>query len=78
MSVRETENWVRRALAGEGSAPQKRPELAVVSEVLRTPFASVQLHQKVSGGGRLVVEFKDSVTRDEVIRALRDTLEDGS
>jgi hypothetical protein len=49
-----------------------------VSEVLRTPFASVQLHQKVSGGGRLVVEFKDSVTRDEVIRALRDTLEDGS
>ena len=77
LSVRETEELVRRALAGEGSAAAKRPERAAVSQVLKTAFASVRLQQKASGAGRLIVEFKDSVTRDEAIRALRETLEDG-
>ena len=73
LSVRETENLVRRALKGEGSAgPKKPPELVVVSEVLKTPFVHVSIQMKASGVGRLIVEFKDSVTRDEIVAAIRD------
>jgi ParB family chromosome partitioning protein len=72
LSVRETENLVRKALKGEGSeSPKKPPELVVVSEVLKTPFVQVQMQLKASGAGKLIVEFKDSVTRDEVIAAIR-------
>lgn len=76
LSVRETEELVRRTLEGEGRAEPKTAERAAVSQVLRTAFASVTLRQKASGAGRLVVEFKDSVTRDEAIRALQETLDD--
>jgi ParB family chromosome partitioning protein len=76
LSVRETEALVRKTLKGEGSAPpRKPPELSVLSEVLRTPFVRVQLQQKASGGGRLIVEFPDSVTRDKVIDAIRQATE---
>jgi len=77
LSVRETEELVRRALEREGRTESKKAQRAAVSQVLKTAFASVKLQQKASGAGRLVVEFKDSVTRDEAIRALRETLEDG-
>jgi ParB family chromosome partitioning protein len=76
LSVRETEALVRKALKGEGSAvARKPPELSVLSEVLKTPFVHVQMQQKASGGGRLIVEFSDSVTRDEVIKAIRQVVE---
>jgi ParB family chromosome partitioning protein len=75
-SVRETEIQVRKALAGAGSeSPKKSPELTVVSEVLKTPFVHVSMQQKASGVGRLVVEFNDSVTRDEIILAIRGAVE---
>ena len=73
LSVRETENLVRKALQGESGAPvAKAPELTVVSEVLRTPAVHVQLHQKASGKGKLIVEFEDSATRDRIIGAIRE------
>jgi ParB family transcriptional regulator, chromosome partitioning protein len=72
LSVRETENLVRKALQGESGAPAaKTPELTVVSEVLRTPAVHVQLHQKASGKGKLIVEFGDSAARDAVIEAIK-------
>ena len=72
LSVRETENLVRKALQGESGAPAaKAPELTVVSEVLRTPAVHVQLHQKASGKGKLIVEFGDSAARDAVIEAIK-------
>jgi len=70
-SVRETENLVRKALKGEGTAPPKKAELAVVSEVLRTPSVRVELQQKSSGAARIVVDVADSQTRDAVIEAIR-------
>jgi ParB family chromosome partitioning protein len=77
LSVRETESLVRKALQGEGSeAPKKPPELMVVSEVLKTPFVHVSMQMKASGVGRLIVEFKDSVTRDEIINAIRDAVDE--
>jgi len=77
LSVRETETLVRKALKGEGSAgPTKPPELSVLSEVLRTPFVHVQMQQKATGAGKLVVQFSDSVTRDELIEAIRATVEE--
>jgi ParB family transcriptional regulator, chromosome partitioning protein len=76
-SVRETETLVRRALKGEGAeAPKKPPELNVVSEVLKTPFVHVSMQQKASGMGRLIVEFKDSATRDEIIGAIKGVVDD--
>lgn len=70
-SVREPENLVRKALKGEGSAVRKPPELSVVSEVLRTSSVRVELQQKASGAGKLIVEFKDPATRDAMVEALR-------
>ena len=71
LSVRETENLVRRALKGEGSAKPKAPELAVVSEVLRTATVHVQLQQRASGAGKLVVEFSDSEAKEKMIEAIK-------
>ena len=77
LSVRETEIQVRKALAEEGGeSPKKLPERVVVSEVLKTPFVQVQMQLKASGVGRLIVEFKDSVTRDENIGAIRGAVEE--
>jgi ParB family chromosome partitioning protein len=79
LSVRETEALVRKALKGEGegatAAKPRAPELSVVSEVLKTPFLRVTLQQSASGAGRLVVEFEDSVTRDEIVSAIRSVAE---
>jgi ParB family chromosome partitioning protein len=77
LSVRQTENLVRKAQTGERSAaPAKPPELAVVNEVLRTPSVQVSLQQQASGEGTLIVKFKDSVTRDEIVAAIRGAVED--
>jgi ParB family transcriptional regulator, chromosome partitioning protein len=72
LSVRETENLVRQALKGEGSAKAAQPpELSVLSEVLRTRAVHVQLHQKPTGAGKLVVEFADVQSRDAIVGAIR-------
>jgi ParB family chromosome partitioning protein len=76
-SVRETENLVRQAgRTGAGGARGQTPEVSVVSEVLRTAAARVQLQQKASGSARIVVDVADGRARDEVIRALRGVLEE--
>jgi ParB family chromosome partitioning protein len=78
LSVRETENLVRKALKGEGrDAPKKPPELSVVSEVLRTANVHVSLHQHSSGKGKVTVEFEDSVMRDGIIAAIKSVVNDG-
>ena len=75
LSVRETENLVRKALKGESTAVRKPPELSVVSEVLRASGVRVELQQKTSGAARIVVEVADAKTRDELIEALRSVVE---
>jgi ParB family chromosome partitioning protein len=72
LSVRETEKWVQRILAGEEGTPsvKPRPELEVVSEVLRTKAVQVQLRQRASGKGKLIVEFGDAKSRDAIVAAI--------
>jgi ParB family chromosome partitioning protein len=65
LSVRETELRVRKVQ--RPSAPRQAP---VVSEVVRTAHARVQLHQRPSGGGKLVIDFADDAVRDELLRAV--------
>jgi ParB family transcriptional regulator, chromosome partitioning protein len=71
LSVRETENLVRKALKGESTGPRKPPELSVVSEVMRTKSVRVELQQKASGAARIVVEIADAKTKDAIIEAIR-------
>ena len=75
LSVRETENLVRKTLEGAGTAARKPPESTVVSEVLRTKTLHVQLQQRTQGSGKIVIEFADSAARDQLldlIRSLKD------
>jgi ParB family chromosome partitioning protein len=73
LSVRETENFVRKALKGEGglSTPKKPPELSVVSEVLRTESVNVQLHQRATGVGKIIIEFANPHARDELLDLIK-------
>jgi len=79
LSVRETETLVRKALTGVGVAVAPNPpELPVVSEVLRTESVHVQLQQKASGKGKLVVEFSDVKSRDAIVAAIRGAVSSGT
>jgi len=72
LSVRETENLVRKSLKGkEEIATRKPPELTVVSEVLRTETVQVQLHQHAAGSGKIIIEFADSQARDQLLALIR-------
>ncbi len=71
LSVRETENLVRKALNGGSVTVRKPPELSVVSEVMRTKFVRVELQQKASGSARIVVDVANSETREAVLDAIR-------
>jgi ParB family chromosome partitioning protein len=73
LSVRETEDLVRKSLKGSGSedAPKKRPELSVVSDVMRTSSVHVQLHQQTSGAGKIIVDFANPRARDELLDLIR-------
>jgi ParB family transcriptional regulator, chromosome partitioning protein len=70
-SVRETENLVRKALTREAAGPAKPAGSAVVSEVLRTQSVRVQLRQKASGKGKLIVQFADAEARDAIVLAIK-------
>ena len=77
LSVRETEQLVRKALegvAGGESAPKKLPDLSVVSEIIRTESVHVQLHQKASGAARIVVDVSNAEERDAMVEAIRSGL----
>jgi ParB family transcriptional regulator, chromosome partitioning protein len=70
LSVRETENLVRKTLEGAGTT-RKPPESTVVSEVLRTKTLHVQLQQRTKGSGKIVIEFADSGARDQLLNLIR-------
>jgi len=71
LSVRETETRVRKA---QQPPTRREAEVSVVSEIARTGNARVQLHQRPSGAGKLVVEFADAATRDALLRAVATAL----
>jgi ParB family transcriptional regulator, chromosome partitioning protein len=77
LSVRDTEKLVRKTVDGENPLlPKKPPQLAVVSEVLRTDSVHVQLHQKVSGAARIVIDVGTAEDRDTIIDAIRELSRD--
>ena len=72
LSVRETEHLVRRAVKGQGDeVPSPKPALSVISQVIRTPGLRAQVHQKIDGSARIVVEVGDAHVRDRVLEAIR-------
>jgi ParB family transcriptional regulator, chromosome partitioning protein len=71
LSVRETETLVRKSLGGEDGEADKKPEMPVISELLKTQTVHVQLHQKANGSGKFVVAFKDSAARDAIVDAIK-------
>jgi ParB family transcriptional regulator, chromosome partitioning protein len=73
LSVRETEHVVRKAMKGEGglSTPKKPQESPVVREVLRTESVNVQLHQRATGGGKIIIEFANPHARDELLDLIK-------
>jgi ParB family chromosome partitioning protein len=76
LSVRQTEELVRKAQDPVAPRPARKADLSVVTDVIVSDHAHVRLHQGPHGMGRLVVEFTDSVTRDEIVRALKEVLEE--
>ena len=75
LSVRQTEELVRKGRRGEGRGPKKPPALSVISEVIKTATVHVQLHQKASGPSRVIVDLKDSAKRDAVLEAIKKAVE---
>jgi ParB family transcriptional regulator, chromosome partitioning protein len=71
LSGRETENLVRKSLEGDGGQAANRPELSVISEVLKTQTVRVQLHQKGSGAARIVIDVTDANARDAIVEAIK-------
>jgi ParB family chromosome partitioning protein len=72
LSVRETENLVRNAPNREAApATSTKPQASVVSEVLRTDFVHVQLHQKVNGAGKIIIEFENPHARDAMLELIK-------
>jgi ParB family transcriptional regulator, chromosome partitioning protein len=75
LSVRETENLVRKAQAG--AAENARPRAALVtSEIVKTRTVHVQLRQKSSGAARIVIDVADAAVRDAVLEAVKSAVKE--
>ena len=71
LSVRETENLVRKAMKGEGGQHSRKPELSAISEVVKSKTVHVRLHRKSNGSSRVIVDVKDSKTCDAILEAIK-------
>lgn len=69
-SVRETETHVREAQTPTGRSRAAPPALTVISEVMRAPGVRIELHQRVNGTGKIVIEFDDVQGRDAALARL--------
>jgi ParB family transcriptional regulator, chromosome partitioning protein len=70
LSVRETENLVRKSSQGEGQ-PAKGRESSATTQVLKTKTVRVQLRQKSSGAARIVIDVTDAKSRDAIVEAIK-------
>ena len=70
LSVRETEDLVRKSSTGEeGQAPKRQKSPA--TDVLKTKTVHVQLHQKSDGAARIVIDVTDAKSRDAIVEAIK-------
>jgi ParB family transcriptional regulator, chromosome partitioning protein len=75
LSVRDTENLVRKSLSGEGASSRPRA-MPLMSEIVKTRSVHVQLRQKSSGAARIVIDVADDGARDAMIEAVKSALKD--
>jgi ParB family chromosome partitioning protein len=71
LSVRETENLVRKSPQGEGGQPAKGRGSSATTQVLKTKTVRVQLRQKSSGAARIVIDVTDAKSRDAIVEAIK-------
>lgn len=73
LSVRETENLVRKAQNPEAEQPASKPppQASVVSAVLESESVRVQLHQKMTGAGKIIIEFANPYARDAMLELIK-------
>jgi ParB family transcriptional regulator, chromosome partitioning protein len=71
LSVRETENLVRKDSQREGGRPGDKTALPPMTQVLKTKTVHVQLKQKASGAARIVIDVADAKSRDAIVEAIK-------
>ena len=72
LSVRQTEELVRKGLSRAGEAVQEKgPGRPVISQVLKTRSVHVQLRQKSNGSSRVIIDVKDPHKRDLILEAIK-------
>ena len=71
LSAREAEKLVRQVLAGQGAKPGRKAPGAVVTQVFKTTSVKAQLHQLPHGGGKIVIDFADPHSRDELLELIK-------
>ena len=71
LSVRETEKIVRQVLDGQGTKPPRKAPGAIVTQVFKTTSVSVQLHQLATGGGKIVIDFDEPGSRDQILELIK-------
>jgi len=72
LSVRETEDLVRTALDRGAERPMpKKPQSSVVSEVFESESVRVQLHQKATGAGKIIIDFANPYARDAMLELIK-------
>ena len=71
LSVRDTENLVRKVSKGEAAQPAKKAESSMISEVLKTKSVHARLQKKPDGAARIVIDVADAKSRDAIVDAIR-------
>jgi ParB family chromosome partitioning protein len=71
LSVRQTEELVRKGRARAGEIQPPAPGRPVLSQVLKTRSVHVQLRQKANGASRVIVDVKDPDRRDLILEAIK-------
>jgi ParB family chromosome partitioning protein len=71
LSVRDTENHVRKALTGDGGAVEKRRPGPAVSQIVNSPRIRAELRELPGGKGKLIVEYSDNEVRDELLKLIK-------
>jgi ParB family chromosome partitioning protein len=71
LSVRETEQLVRNIQQGHAAKPSRKPVAAAVSPVLKTTAVCAHLHQRPNGSGKIIIDFADAGSRDELLDLIR-------
>jgi ParB family transcriptional regulator, chromosome partitioning protein len=73
LSVRDTEKLVQHAARSDRETAAA-PQLAVVTQVLRTRSVRVQLHERANGPARIVVDVTDAKLKTTILEAIEAAL----